>query len=182
MQLRHVRPSDCDRVLAVIDDWWDGPATRRDVPHVFFSHLTPTGFVLEASDGELVGVLLGFLSQEHPDEACIHMVGVDPAFRRLGFGRRLCERFIAAARMRGRARVRSVSPPSGSSIGFHLAMGFAPLRDEAPGDGRSAWRGGGAGEESRPIVFRRWISHDTPAAEAGAATVAPRVETGAEKY
>ena len=179
MQLRHVRPSDCDRVLAVIDEWWGGPATSLHLPHVFFSHLTPTSFVLEASDGELVGFLLGFLSQEHPDEACVHMIGVHPAFRRLGFGRRLCERFFATARMHGRGWARSVSSPSGPSIAFHLAMGFAPLQGDTVIDGRPARRDGGAGD-GRRIVFRRGIGHDAPAAEAGAATVAPGVGTGAE--
>jgi hypothetical protein len=57
MQLRHVRPSDCDCVLAVIDEWWGGPATTLHLPHDFFSHLAPTSFVLEASDGKLVGFL-----------------------------------------------------------------------------------------------------------------------------
>ena len=109
MQLRHVRLSDCDRVLAIIDEWWGGPATSSHLPHVFFSHLAPTSFVLEQDDGELVGFLLGFLSQTHPDEACVHMVGVHPAFRRLGFGRRLCERFFLTAQMHGRRWVRSVS-------------------------------------------------------------------------
>jgi len=167
MQLRHVRPSDCDRVVAVIDAWWDGPATSLHLPHIFFSHLTPTSFVLEASDGELVGFLLGFLSQEHPDEACVHMVGVHPAFRRLGFGRRLCERFFATARMHGRGWVRSVSSPSGPSIAFHLAMGFAPLRADMIIDGRPPTRDPGT-EDGRRIVFRRGIGHDALAAEAGA--------------
>ena len=179
MQLRHVRPSDCDRVLAVMDEWWGGPATSLHLPHIFFSHLTPTSFVLEASDGELVGFLLGFLSQEHPDEACVHMVGVHPAFRRLGFGRRLCERFFATARMNGRGWVRSVSSPSGPSIAFHRAMGFAPLKGDMVIDGRPATRDRGA-EEGRRIVFRCGIGHDAPAAGAGASTVAPGVGTGAE--
>ena len=135
MQLRHVRPSDCDRVLAVIDEWWGGPATSSHLPHVFFSHLAPTSFVLEANDGELIGFLLGFLSQARPDEACVHMIGVHPAFRRLGFGRRLCERFFLTAQMHGRRWVRSVSTSSGPSIAFHRALGFVPLHGDAVIDG-----------------------------------------------
>ena len=109
MQLRHVRPSDCDRVLAVIDEWWGWPATSSRLPHVFFSHLTPTSFVLEANDGEIVGFLLGFLSQVRPDEACAHAIGVHPAFRRLGFGRRLYELFFVTARRGGRRCVPPVT-------------------------------------------------------------------------
>ncbi|HEX5643791.1 MAG TPA: GNAT family N-acetyltransferase [Thermoleophilia bacterium] len=146
MQLRHVRTSDCDRVVAVIDEWWGGPAAGSYLPHVFFSHLTSTSFAFEASDGVLVGFLLGFLSQAHPDEACVHMIGVHPEFRRLGFGRRLCERFFVAAQMNGRRYVRAVSPPSTQSVAFHLAMGFTQET---------------TGTCGHRIVFRRGVVHDT---------------------
>ncbi len=172
MQLRHVRPSDCDRVLAVIDEWWGGPATSSHLPHVFFSHLAPTSFVLEEDDGELVGFLLGFFSQARPDEACVHMIGVHPAFRRLGFGRRLCERFFLTAQMHGRRWVRSVSTSSGPSIAFHRALGFVPLRGDAVIDGLPVRRDH-AGPGGQRVVFRRGIVHDAPAAEAGAAPIEP---------
>ena len=168
MLLRHVRPSDCDRVLAVIDEWWGGPATSSHLPHVFFSHLAPTSFVLEANDGELVGFLLGFFSQAHPDEACVHMVGVHPAFRRLGFGRRLCERFFLSAQMHGRRWVRSVSTSSGPAIAFHRALGFVPLSGDAVIDGLPVTvRRDYAGPGGQQVVYRRGIVHDAPAAEAG---------------
>jgi GNAT superfamily N-acetyltransferase len=159
MQPRHVRASDCDRVIAVIDEWWGCPATGSYSPHVFFAHLASTSFALEASDGVLVGFLLGFLSQTRPDEACVHMIGVHPEFRRLGFGRRLCERFFVAAQMNGRRYVRAVSPASRRSVAFHLAMGFTPLCGETDSDSMA--------EGQQPIgiggdiVFRRGIAHDT---------------------
>jgi predicted GNAT superfamily acetyltransferase len=177
MQLRHVRPSDCDRVLAVIDEWWGGPATSSHLPYVFFSHLAPTSFVLEADDGELLGFLLGFLSQARPDEACVHMIGVHPAFRRLGFGRRLYERFFATAQMSGRRYVRAVSPPTDQSIAFHRALGFAALHGDAVIDGLPVRRDY-AGAGGQRVVFRRGIVHDAPAAEAGAAPAEPGAEMG----
>ena len=149
-------------MLAVIDAWWGCPATSSHIPHVFFSHLAPTSFVLEASDGELVGFLLGSLSQAHPDEACIHMVGVHPGFRCLGFGRRLCERFFVTARMHGRRWVRSVSTPLGQSIAFHRAMGFVPLRGDAVIDGQPVRRDHGS-QDGHRVVFRRRVGHDAPA-------------------
>jgi hypothetical protein len=60
MRLRHVHPLDYERVLAVIDAWWDGRPMSARLSHVFFSHFAPTSFVLEG-DGELTGFLLGFL-------------------------------------------------------------------------------------------------------------------------
>jgi len=176
MHLRHVRPSDCDRVLTAIDEWWGGPATSSHLPHVFFSHLAPTSFVLEANDGELVGFLLGFFSQTYPDEACVHMVGVHPAFRRLGFGRRLCERFFLTAQMHGRRWVRSVSTSSGPSIAFHRALGFVAVHGVAVIDGVPVRRDY-AGAGGQRVVFRRSVVHDAPAAEAGAAPAGPGAAT-----
>ena len=68
LRLRHLQPSDNARVLAVIDEWWDGRPMSARLSHVFFSHFAPTSFVIE-TDTELVGFLLGFLSQTREDEA-----------------------------------------------------------------------------------------------------------------
>ncbi len=164
MRPRHARPEDCERVLAVIDEWWGGPTTSSYLPHVFFSHLVSTSFVLEAHDGMLVGFLLGFLSQVRPDEACVHTIGVHPAFRRLGFGRRLYERFFVTAQMGGRLYVRAVSPPTDQSIAFHRAMGFAALGAAgAVGDLSTIQDPAGTGVS--PVVFVRRIVHDAPAFE-----------------
>jgi predicted GNAT superfamily acetyltransferase len=174
---RHARPNDCERVLAVMDEWWGGPTTSSYLPHVFFSHLASTSFVLEAHDGALVGFLLGFLSQVRPEEACVHMIGVHPAFRRLGFGRRLYERFFVTAQMSGRRCVRAESPPSDQSIAFHRAMGFVALGgSSAAGDSPTSQDPGRIAVP--PVVFVRRIVHDAPglaasqAAEA-AVTAAP---------
>jgi predicted GNAT superfamily acetyltransferase len=159
MHLRHVRASDCDRVVAVIDEWWGGPAAGSSLPQVFFSHLTATSFALEASDGVLVGFLLGFLLQTHPDEACAHMIGAHPESRRLGLGRRLCERFFVTAQMNGRRYVRAVSPPSSQAVAFHVALGFTPMGDEDVTDSLTG-RQQSTGTGGHRIVFRRGIAHD----------------------
>ena len=102
------------------------------------------------------------------------MVGVHPPFRRLGFGRRLCERFFLTAQMHGRRWVRFVSTSFGSSIAFHRAVGFVPLHGDAVIDDLPVRRDY-AGAGGQRVVFRRGIVHDAPAAEAGAA---PGAEMG----
>lgn len=42
---------------------------------LFFEHFTHTSFIAE-KNGELIGFLIGFLSQPHTDEAYIHFVGI----------------------------------------------------------------------------------------------------------
>jgi GNAT superfamily N-acetyltransferase len=156
MRLRHVHPADYDRVLAVIDAWWDGRSMGARLSHVFFAHFAPTSFVLE-TDGELVGFLLGFLSQTHPDEAYVHFVGIHPDYRRLGLGRRLYERFFVAAQMHGRRWVRSVTAPSNQlSIAFHRGVGFVPMHGDILFDGLQVWLDY-AGTGGHRVVFRRAV-------------------------
>lgn len=81
LRLRHAHPSDYARVLGVIDQWWDGRPMSSRLSHVFFSHFTPTSFVIE-TDTEFIGFLLGFLSQTRDDEAHIHFAGVQNLYQR----------------------------------------------------------------------------------------------------
>ena len=156
MKLRHVHPADYDRVLAIIDAWWDGRPMGARLSHVFFSHFAPTSFVLE-SDGELIGFLLGFLSQTHPEEAYIHFVGVHPEYRRLGLGRRLYQRFFIATQMHRRRWVRSITAPSNElSVAFHRGMGFEPLHGDVLVDGLAVWLDY-AGAGGHRVVFRRAV-------------------------
>jgi GNAT superfamily N-acetyltransferase len=156
MRLRHVNPLDYDKVLAVVDTWWEGRPMSARLSHVFFSHFAPTSFVLEI-DGGLIGFLLGFLSQTHPDEAYVHFIGVHPDYRRLGLGRRLYERFFAAAQMNGRRYVRAITSPSnGLSIAFHRSMGFELVHGDVVIDGIPVWCDY-AGVGGHRVVFRRDI-------------------------
>jgi GNAT superfamily N-acetyltransferase len=128
--IRHVEPSDYQPVISVLNDWWGGRHMSDMLPRLFFVHFRETGFVAER-DGEIVGFLIGFISQTFPDQAYIHFAGVHPGHRRKGLARSLYGRFMEAARKRGCQFVRSVtSPVNRLSIAFHLRMGFAT----EPGD------------------------------------------------
>jgi ribosomal protein S18 acetylase RimI-like enzyme len=136
--LRHAEPDDHARVVAVVDDWWGGRAMADMLPHLFFVHFRDTSFVAE-EDGELAGFLCGFLSQTFADEAYVHFVGVNPAFRGRGVGRRLYERFYEA--IAPRRVVRCVtSPVNEASVAFHTSLGFEVERVAANYDGRGGDR------------------------------------------
>jgi ribosomal protein S18 acetylase RimI-like enzyme len=107
------------------------PARRRHAPRLFFDHFSETSLAADR-DGELVGFLVGLLSQSRPSEAYIHFVGVHPSQRGHGLGRRLYETFFGMAATRGRTLVRSVTAPvNRGSVAFHRRMGF----ELEPGDG-----------------------------------------------
>lgn len=129
-EIRHAAPSDYAPVLAVVDDWWGGRPMAHLLQRLFFVHFQETSFIAE-HNGALVGFLCGFCSQTFPNESYIHFVGVHPAYRKHGVGRRMYERFFAASRQRGRELVRCItSPANTASIAFHLGMGFTLERSD----------------------------------------------------
>ena len=155
LRLRPLDAGDHQRVVAVIDHWWGGRPMSGRLSHVFFVHFRPTSLVLEC-DGELLGFLIGFVSQTAPDEAYVHFVGVHPAYRQLGLGRRLYGRFCTVARLLGCEVARShTSPQNRPSIAFHRALGFAIDPGDGAVDGVSVWRDyAGPGEHRVRFVKR----------------------------
>ncbi|WP_249355354.1 GNAT family N-acetyltransferase [Nocardia farcinica] len=137
---REPNEEDHARVLAVLDEWWGGlggaEGSRQRaglLPRLFFQHFTDTSTVVER-DGQLVGFLIGFLSQSRPDEAYIHFVGVAPDLHGHGLGRALYERFFALVRARGRRIVRAItSDTNTASQAFHARMGFTVSTAAYPG-------------------------------------------------
>ncbi len=130
--LRHVEVTDYTPIIQVIDDWFGGRPQAGKLHRLFFEHFRPTSFVLE-ENAEMAGFLVGFRSQTTPTQAYIHFVGVHPALRGRGIGRRLYEHFFAVVRQLGCSEVRAItSPVNTGSIAFHTHMGFAIL----PGDAR----------------------------------------------
>jgi GNAT superfamily N-acetyltransferase len=144
MLIRQAEPDDYGRVIGVVDEWWGGRPMAAMLPKLFFVHFRDTSFVAD-DDGVIAGFLCGFLSQSFADEAYIHFVGVEPAWRGRGIARLLYERFFEA--VAPRTIVRAVtSSVNERSIAFHAALGFDTSRVEENYDGRG---------ESRVLLERR---------------------------
>ncbi|WHY55967.1 GNAT family N-acetyltransferase [Peribacillus simplex] len=124
MEIRSVKGSDYYAISPLINEWWDGRQMSDMLPKLFFDHFTNTSFIAE-KEGEIVGFLIGILSQSQSDEAYIHFVGVHPEFRKNDIGRHLYHQFFHVVHQNGRKIVRCVtSPVNQSSIAYHLKMGF----------------------------------------------------------
>lgn len=132
MPVRKALEEDYAAVAAALQTWWTQPgmseAGAREraalVPRLWLQHFASTSLVAE-KEGRLLGFLIGFLSQDRPDEGYIHFVGVAPDTRRAGIGRQLYAHFFETCRSAGRSRVRCVTSPQNTlSIAFHAAMGF----------------------------------------------------------
>lgn len=135
MRIRNARPSDYSQIISVLDPWWGGRQMSNMLPRLFFNHFSETSFVAEFNS-EIIGFLIGFLSQSHSDEAYIHFVGIHPDFRKQGVGSALYGQFFQVAQEFGRVRIKCVtSPINKSSIAYHLRIGFEAESGGTQADG-----------------------------------------------
>ena len=124
LKLRNAMPSDYARIISVMPEWWSGRDLTALLPELFLVHFCDTSFIIEQGF-ELIGFLVGFMSQSRRNEAYIHFVGVHPDFRKVGIASSLYEQFFMVCRRRGRFTVRAcTSIVNTGSIEFHARKGF----------------------------------------------------------
>ncbi|MEU2791718.1 GNAT family N-acetyltransferase [Streptomyces sp. NPDC007100] len=129
--VRRARTADYPTLVECIQQWWGDSRTPEQarelsllLPRLFLQHFASTSLVLEDETG-IRAFLVGFHSADHPHEAYIHFVGVDPKLRKQGVARRLYTAFFERAAAADRSEVRAItSPQNTGSIAFHRAMGF----------------------------------------------------------
>jgi GNAT superfamily N-acetyltransferase len=156
--VRHPVESDLADLDARLRDWREERGGRRSPGRLWFRHLGGTSWLAEAArDRRPLGLLLGLRSVDRPAEAVIHLVAVDPEFRRRGIGRDLVERFAAAHAADGATLVVAACRPDDRiALAFFAALGFEP--DAGPGSTRlygvpayEDWEGAG---EDRSLLVR----------------------------
>jgi len=124
LTVRLVKGSDYYVISPLINDWWNGRQMSDMLPKLFFDHFKNTSFIVE-EEGEIIGFLVGFLSQSYSNEAYIHFVGIHPEYRGKGIGKQLYNQFFDTIKQNGRNIVRCVtSPVNKASIAYHTKMGF----------------------------------------------------------
>lgn len=158
--LRHPDEADQPGIVAVIDEWFAGRRVRHLAGRSWFRHVGSTSWIAHDPDGRPTGILLGYVSQDHPDEAVLHLVAVDPNRRRRGIGRELVEAFVAEAGRRGADHVVALATPGEPpAAAFFRAVGFTA--DDGPGSrnihGTPAFEDHEAPGDDR-IVFRRSVA------------------------
>ena len=125
--IRAATEADHGWVTAVADEWFAGRRVRHLLPRAWFRHFGSTSVVATDATGHPCGILVGFLSPDHPAEAVIHLLAVHPNQRRRGIGRELVEAFRAGAAAHGRSVLTTVCwPDEPGALGFLRAVGFVP--------------------------------------------------------
>ena len=158
--LRHPAESDHAAIAPIIDEWFAGRRVGHLAGRSWFRHVGSTSWIAEDAAGRPLGILLGYRSQDHPEEAVLHLVAVDPNRRRRGIGRALVGAFAAAAQERGVRELVALAwtgdPPAAA---FFRATGFRA--DAGPGSrnihGMPAFKDHEAPGDDR-IVFRRSVA------------------------
>ncbi|MDP4087034.1 MAG: GNAT family N-acetyltransferase [Bacillota bacterium] len=135
MKIRLVKSEDYNKISPLLNDWWGGRQITDMLPKMFFDHFNDTSFIAD-KDGQIIGFLIGFLSQNKPDEAYIHFVGVHPEYRKNNIAKQLYYEFFRVVKQNGRSVVRCVtSPVNKVSIAYHTKMGFEIEKGDKKIDG-----------------------------------------------
>ncbi|MGP4041004.1 GNAT family N-acetyltransferase [Gracilibacillus sp. D59] len=139
MKIRNVTSSDYNVISPLIDEWWGRRQMSDKLPKLFFDHFNNTSYIAE-KDGEIVGFLIGFLSQSDLDVGYIHFVGVHPNYRKHHIGKRLYKEFFNVVKKNNRNVVRAVTSPINKvSIAYHTKMGFSIENGDKEVDGVSVF-------------------------------------------
>lgn len=133
-RVRTMQKADYDHVVQVVDHWWSGPIAILAHP-LFFYELGKHAKVVEDSEKQkLVGFMLGFIvpgSDDRPAVGYVHLVGIEPNYRRKGVARALYTDFAASCLAAGCRHLKAITTHGNvASIRFHEALGWTAAEDE----------------------------------------------------
>lgn len=133
--IRNGTPYDFEKIIELQPLWWNGRDLTGIILKLFFIHFRDTIFIAE-KNGEIIGFLIGFLSQYFSNEGYIHFMGIHPDFRRIGLGKILYKKFFDLCFLNNRSIVHSAtSPINKNSIIFHSKLGFVIESGDGEVDG-----------------------------------------------
>ena len=122
MIIRGITKPDFDYIVAVLDTWWGGPSSERASP--FFFHELGEWALIAEEDSHVVGFLLGLVAPAK-STGYVHLVGIDPAYRRKGVGKELYRHFCETCRREGLSRIKAIGMVGYEAAAqFHTALGF----------------------------------------------------------
>ncbi|UTW61306.1 GNAT family N-acetyltransferase [bacterium SCSIO 12741] len=153
IQITPISDKDYDPIINGLNDWWGGRNMTDMLPRLFFKHFTGTSLIAR-SEELIAGFIIGFISQDNPELAYVHFIGVNPDFREQKLGKRLYDSFFKKVAKQGIQEVECVtSIDNKASIQFHRKMGFRIVPGSSEKKGISYTQDYDGPEEHR-VVFR----------------------------
>ena len=125
LKIRNTFEEDFVNIAELAEECSPMETERNSIYHIFTKFFRSTSFVAESTSGEIVGFILGFISQENPEEAYIHLLCVDPKKRGKSIGRKMVDAFMDAVALKGCKKVNLITKPiNWNSISFYKKLGF----------------------------------------------------------
>jgi len=124
LKIRNVREEDFIKIAELARKCNPMATERNSIYHIFTKFFSGTSFVAEENQ-RIIGFLLGFLSQDNPEEAYIHLLCVHPNFRRNSIASNLLEKFINGVKKKKIRRISLITKPINKrAISFYEKHGF----------------------------------------------------------
>lgn len=126
LDIRNVVTDDFMGIARLAENCGHMSTMPNAVYHLFTRHFKKTSFVVEDnSNHKILGFLLGFISQDDPEESYIHLLCLDSELRGGGIGKILMNQFAETVSKNGCKQIKLVTKPHNKiSINFYLKMGF----------------------------------------------------------
>ncbi len=125
LKIRNALEEDFVAIAELAEDCSPMATERKSIYHIFTKFFKSTSLVAELPSGKIAGFLLGFISQENPEEAYIHLLGIDSKVRRRGVGKALVEKFLDISTLKGCKKVLLITKPiNWNSISFYRKLEF----------------------------------------------------------
>lgn len=132
--VRNINEFDFEKISFKLNDWWEGRNMSDMLPRLFFKFFKNTSYVFK-NDDEIVGFLIGFISQSNKKLGYVHFIGVNPNFRNKNIGRKLYTVFFEKMKQCKVEEIQCVtSIVNKKSIQFHRKIGFDIMEGDAVKD------------------------------------------------
>ena len=156
-QIRHVKEDEFLNIAALSLKCPPLATERNSVYHIFTKFFQNTFLVVEDDSGNIIAFLLGFISQVNPEDAYIHLLCVDPSFRRKNIASALVEEYISIVSSKGSKTIYLITGPKNKiSQTFYGKLGFKPVNNDKTLkiDGISVVKDYNGPEDHKVLLYR----------------------------
>jgi ribosomal protein S18 acetylase RimI-like enzyme len=125
LKIRNTLEEDFVEIAELAENCGPMETERNSIYHIFTKFFRSTSLVAQLPSGGIGGFILGFISQENPEEAYMHLLCVDPKMRGKHVGRKLVEKFIDEVSLKECKKIYLITKPiNWNSISFYKKLGF----------------------------------------------------------
>ncbi|CAM1354622.1 MULTISPECIES: GNAT family N-acetyltransferase [Tenacibaculum] len=136
-KISKISPEDYNFIINELNNWWGGRKMTDMLPRLFFKYFTNTSFIVK-DQNQILGFIIGFISQDNPKLGYVHFIGVNPEFRKLNLGKKLYAHFFKEAKCLKLKEIECVTSIKNKlSINFHKSLGFSIQKGNKEIDGIS---------------------------------------------